>query len=84
MWLDLINVGAVVFVLGSVWPVYRRFGVPSAALILVNVLPPLSFGGVLSMGRLTSVLFPTFLWLGRLVFRALIDRGDGALGERHD
>ena len=67
MWLDMINVGAVVFALGSVWPVYRRFGVPYAALILVNVLPPLSFGGVLSMGRLTSVLFPTFLWLGAVI-----------------
>jgi hypothetical protein len=67
MWLDMINVGAVVFALGSVWPVYRRFGIPYAALILVNVLPPLSFGGVLSMGRLTSVLFPTFLWLGAVI-----------------
>ncbi len=56
-----------VFVLGSVWPVYRRFGVPYAALILVNVLLPLTMGGLLSMGRVTSVIFPTFLWLGAAV-----------------
>jgi hypothetical protein len=67
MWLDMINLGAVVFVLATVWPVYRRFGVPYAALILVNVLPPLIFGGVLSMGRLTSVFFPSFLWLGAVI-----------------
>jgi hypothetical protein len=67
MWLDMINVGAVVFALVSVWPVYRRFGLAYAVLILVNVVPPLMFGGVLSMGRLSSVLFPAFLWLGAAI-----------------
>jgi hypothetical protein len=67
LWLDMINVGALLFAAASVWPVYRRFGAPYAALILVTVLPPLIFGGVLSMGRLTSVLFPAFLWLGAVV-----------------
>ena len=28
-----------------------------------NILPPLSTGGLLSAGRLSSVLFPAFLWL---------------------
>ena len=45
----------------------RRRDAEYAALIVVNVLPPLIFGGVLSMGRLTSVLFPTFLWLGAVI-----------------
>jgi hypothetical protein len=65
--LDLITASAVLFVLVSVWPVYRRFGIPYAALILMNILLPLSLGGLLSMGRVTSVLFPVFLWLGAAV-----------------
>ena len=58
---------AVLLCLGAVWPVYRRFGLPYAVLIILNVLPPMSAGGMLSMGRVTSVLFPVFLWLGAAV-----------------
>jgi Gpi18-like mannosyltransferase len=65
--LDMITAVAVLFVLAAVWPVYRRFGVPYAAMILINVLLPLSLGGLLSMGRVTAVLFPVFLWLGAAV-----------------
>lgn len=65
--LDVLNASAVVFVLASIWPVYRRLGMPYAAMILVNVLLPLTFGGVLSMGRVTAVMFPAFLWLGASV-----------------
>ena len=32
--------------------------------VLVNVLVPLAAGGLLSMGRLTSTLFPVFLACG--------------------
>jgi hypothetical protein len=65
--LDMLHSIAVLFVLGSIWPVYRRFGLPYAALIAINVLPPLAMGGLLSMGRVTSVIFPTFLWLGAAI-----------------
>ncbi len=65
--LDLIYSLALIFMLVSVWPVYRRLGVPYAALILLNVLPPLVMGGLLSMGRVTAVVFPTFVWLGAAV-----------------
>ena len=65
--LDLFYLLAVLFVLGAVWPVYRRFGLPYAVLLLVNVLPPMAAGGLLSMGRITSVLFPAFLWLGAAI-----------------
>ena len=65
--LDMINAIPVIFALGSVWPVYRRFGAPYAAMILLNVLLPLLMGGVLSMGRVTSTIFPIFLWLGAAV-----------------
>jgi hypothetical protein len=61
---DALQLCAVIIMLASVWPVYRRLGVPYAVMILVNLLPPLMMGGLLSTGRVTSVLFPTFIWLG--------------------
>ena len=64
---DFFYLLAVAFCLGAVWPVYRRFGVPYAAMLIINVLPPIAAGGLLSMGRVTSVLFPAFLWLGGAV-----------------
>lgn len=69
--IDLFYLSGVVFMLAAVWPVYRRFGLPYAVLLLVNLLPPMAAGGMLSMGRVTAVLFPAFLWLG------------GAIPERH-
>jgi len=65
--LDTMHVGVVFFMLASVVPVYRRFGVAYAAMILLNVIPPLVMGGLLSMGRVTSVMFPAFLWLGAAI-----------------
>lgn len=65
--IDALQLVAVLFVLATVVPVYRRLGLPYAALILVNLGPPLMMGGLLSMGRVTSVLFPTFLWLAAAV-----------------
>ena len=64
---DLMYAVAVLLALAAVWPVYRRFGAAYAVLILVTVLPPLSAGGMLSMGRVTSILFPVFLWLGAAI-----------------
>lgn len=51
----------------SLIPVWRRFGVATMAVIGVNLLPSLSTGGWLSVGRATSVLFPMFLWLADVV-----------------
>jgi hypothetical protein len=65
--IDMLWFLSAVFALAAVWPIYRRFGIPYAALILVMVLPPLAVGGVLSMGRLTSVLFPVFFWLAAVL-----------------
>ncbi len=55
------------FALAMAWPVWRKLGAAWAAFILVNILPPLLSGGVLSMGRLTSTLFPIFLALAAIV-----------------
>ena len=65
--IDALQLAAVLFMLATVVPVFRRLGAPYAAMILVNILPPLMMGGLLSMGRVTSVLFPTFIWLGAAI-----------------
>jgi len=62
--IDMFYLLAVLLCLAAVWPVYRRFGIAFAVLILITILPPMSAGGLLSMGRVTSILFPVFLWLG--------------------
>jgi hypothetical protein len=49
------------------WPVWRRFGAPYAVLMLANLLPPLLKGGPLSMGRMTSTLFPMFAALALMI-----------------
>ena len=62
-----LNTFGLAFALALVWPVWRKLGPAWAAFVLVNVLPPLAAGGVLSMGRLTSTLFPLFLALAATI-----------------
>jgi hypothetical protein len=64
---NFLNALAALFVGVSVVPVWRRFGTPPAALLLLNLVPSLASGGWLSVGRATSVLFPVFLWLADVV-----------------
>jgi hypothetical protein len=56
-----LNAVGLMFALSLIWPVWRRLGPAWAAYLLLNVLPPLFAGGLLSMGRLTSTMFPLFL-----------------------
>jgi hypothetical protein len=65
--IDFFYLTAVLLALAAVWPVYRRFGLAFAVFILITILPPMSAGGLLSMGRVTSTLFPVFLWMGAAV-----------------
>jgi hypothetical protein len=65
--IDMFYSLAVILCLLALWPVYRRFGLPYAAFIVLNVLPPMSAGGMLSMGRVTSVVFPVFFWMGAAI-----------------
>jgi hypothetical protein len=58
---DTLNSLGLIFALLMLWPVLRRLGVAYAVFVLVNIVPPMLAGGVLSMGRLTSTLFPLFL-----------------------
>jgi hypothetical protein len=64
---EAVQVVPVVFSLALVWPVWRRIGPAYAVFMLANLLPPLIQGGVLSLGRFTSTLFPQFLALALLV-----------------
>jgi hypothetical protein len=60
---DSLNAMGALFVLALALPVWRRFGLPYALMILINMLPPLAAGGFLSAGRFSAVMFPVFLWL---------------------
>lgn len=64
---DLLNGLGALFVLVAAWPVARRLGLAYAVFILINILPPLAAGGLLSAGRFASVLFPAFVWLASVV-----------------
>lgn len=64
---DFIYTCAAIFVLASLWPCTRRFGLPYSVFVAINILPPLLMGGMMSIGRMTSVLFPAFLWLAAAV-----------------
>jgi Mannosyltransferase (PIG-V) len=61
---DSLHLMALVFVAATLWPVGRRLGLPYAVMLAVNVVPPLLMGGLISIGRVTAVLFPAFVWLG--------------------
>lgn len=64
---DALNGLGAAFALAMAWPVWRRLGPAWSAYVLLNVVPPLFAGGVLSMGRLSSTLFPIFLALGAIL-----------------
>jgi hypothetical protein len=64
---DAFNAFAAVFAIATAWPVFRRLGAVYAVFILLNILPPLAAGGFLSAGRLSSVLFPMFIWLATVI-----------------
>ncbi|MGC4084852.1 MAG: mannosyltransferase family protein [Vicinamibacterales bacterium] len=59
---DFLNTMGAFFALACAIPVARRLGLAYAVFILINVLPPMAAGGMLSMGRFSSVLFPAFIW----------------------
>src|SRR5947207_1400404 len=64
---DFVNALGVLFVLATAWPVARRLGLAYAVFLLINILPPLAAGGLVSAGRFSSVLFPSFIWLAGAV-----------------
>ena len=65
--IDAVNFVAVAGALAAIWPVTRRFGVPYGAFLAVNLIPPLTSGGLLSIGRVTAAMFPAFIWLAAVI-----------------
>ena len=66
---NVLNTVGLVFALALTYPVFKRLGLAWGLFVLVNVVPPLFAGGVLSMGRLSATLFPLFLALAAIVPR---------------
>ena len=64
---DTLNALGFVFALVMIRAVHRTMGWPWALYVLVSITTPLLAGGVLSMGRLTSTLFPLFLALAAVL-----------------
>jgi hypothetical protein len=64
---NTLNALGVLFALALTYPVFRRLGPAFGLFVLVNLVPPLFAGGLLSMGRLTATLFPLFLALASLL-----------------
>lgn len=69
---DTLNAVALLFAIVMVWPVYRRVGLAAAVFVIINIVPPLFAGGVLSMGRITATIFPLFLALAAVLPRRAI------------
>ena len=66
---DTLNALGLLFALAMIWPVLRKMGLAYAVFVVINLIPPFVAGGVLSMGRLTSTLFPLFIALAAIVPR---------------
>ena len=83
---DALNAMGAVFAIATIWPVARRLGLAYGLFMLVNIVPALADGGLLSAGRFSSVLFPAFIWLATAIpsrQRAGLDCGvRGAAGLR--
>jgi hypothetical protein len=66
---NTLNTLGVIFALTLTYSVFRRLGLAWGVFVLVNIVPPLFAGGVLSMGRVSATLFPLFLALAAIVPR---------------
>lgn len=65
--IDTLDALSLVFALALVVPVVRCVGMAWAIFVLLNVLPPLFAGGLMSMGRITATLFPVFIALAAIL-----------------
>jgi Mannosyltransferase (PIG-V) len=67
-----LNALAWIFALAMLWPVVRRLGIGAAVFVIINVVLPVFAGGLMSMGRITSTLFPTFIALAAILPRRFV------------
>lgn len=61
--IDILNSTAALIALALVIPIGRRLGLAYGVLAAALVLPPVLMGGATSMGRMTAIVFPMFIWL---------------------
>lgn len=66
---QLFNAAALLLSLSLLPIVWRRLGSAAALLVVVMVGPPLLAGGLMSIGRVTSTLFPVFVALASVIPR---------------
>lgn len=60
---EVLNFVPAFFALACLWPITRRLGLAMGAFVALNLIVPLAYGGLMSLGRFTTVQFPLFLWL---------------------
>jgi len=65
--LTILNGMAAVMALLLLWRVGRAAGLAYVAFVVVNLLPAIVSGGLMSVGRFTSTLFPLFFALALVV-----------------
>jgi hypothetical protein len=64
---DALNALGALFAIATAFPVAWTIGPEYALWMLLTILPPLAAGGLISAGRFSSVLFPSFLWLASAI-----------------
>ena len=69
---DALNAAALAFAILLIWPIWRRLGPAWAVFVLINIVTPFVGGGVLSLGRMTSTLFPIFIALAAVLPEAFV------------
>jgi len=65
--IEALNALGAIFSCALIWPVTHRLGPAYGLFMVLNVGPPLLFGGFLAMGRVTSLLFPMFIYLAMIL-----------------
>ena len=65
--IEALNALGALFSCALIWPVTHRLGPAYGLFMVLNVGPPLLFGGFLAMGRVTSLLFPMFIYLAMIL-----------------
>ncbi|HET7218106.1 MAG TPA: mannosyltransferase family protein [Vicinamibacterales bacterium] len=65
--IDTLDALSLAFALAMIVPIVRHVGAAWAVFVLINVVPPLFAGGLMSMGRITSTLFPVYIALAAVI-----------------
>ena len=64
---DVMNTAAAAFAVLMLWPIVRHLGLAWGLYVAATLFPPMFMGGALSLGRLTTTLFPMFIALAAIL-----------------